>query len=359
MQDHLAMIKGIPVIDGIVHAYNLDPSNYANPHAAIVANMIGGMVNAMSVPGYALPPVDYLRDWSIEETAAMVFGESDTDLAVYHVLPLNAFHDGMCSLDKALEAQKRWPDRFVIYCGVDPLAPDAIDELERQVELLGPVGLKLYPNSWVGGEARGWLMDDPEVAFPLFERAQKLGLRVVAIHKAVPLGPVPIEHYRMDDIDRAAIAFPDLNFEVVHGGMAFLEETAWQLGRFANVYVNLEVTSAYAGTRMSAFDKVFAKLMSIAGSAALKRIVWGTGAVAFHPQPLLQAFVEDFQFSQETLDTCGVAQISALDKGAILFENFAAMSGADLDGRLSAINCDEFSQIKSDGLLAPFTCIKQ
>ena len=34
--------------------------------------------------------------------------------------------------------------------------------------------------------------------------------------------------------------FPDLTFEIVHGGMAFNEETAWLLGRFPNVWVNLE-----------------------------------------------------------------------------------------------------------------------
>ena len=57
-----------------------------------------------------------------------------------------------------------------------------------------------------GEQVRGWLMDDPEVAFPLFAKAQELGLKVVAIHKAVPLGPVPMKHYRMDDIDAAADA---------------------------------------------------------------------------------------------------------------------------------------------------------
>jgi predicted TIM-barrel fold metal-dependent hydrolase len=84
------------------------------------------------------------------------------------------------------------------------------------------------------------------LVFPLFARAQELGLKVVAIHKAVPLGPVPMKHYRMDDIDAAADAFPELAFEVVHGGMAFVEETAWQLARYPNVYVNLEVTASLA-----------------------------------------------------------------------------------------------------------------
>src|SRR3546814_21066643 len=96
----------------------------------------------------------------------------------------------MCSLDKAVEANRRWPDRIINYCGVDPLQGSAaLDELERQVELLHPVGLKLYPNSWLGSEVRGWHLDDPEVAFPLFARAQALGIKVIAIHKAVPPGP--------------------------------------------------------------------------------------------------------------------------------------------------------------------------
>ena len=349
------MIGDIPVLDGIIHAYNLHPSNYANSHGAIVANMIGGMVNAMSRPGYALAGDAYLRDWSIEETARMVFLESDTDLAVYHVLPLNAFHDGMCSLDKALEAKRRWPDRIITYCGVDPLSDGAIDALERQVELLSPVGLKLYPNSWLGNETRGWLMDDPEIAFPVFEKARALGIRVVAIHKAVPLGPVPMEHYRMDDIDRAALAFPDLNFEVVHGGMAFLEETAWQLGRFSNVYINLEVTSAYAATRPAALDRAFATLLSIAGKGALERMIWGTGAIAFHPQPLIEAFVNDFRLSDLTMAACGVEQITLADKKKIMFDNFAAMSGENLQGRLDRIANDEFARPRAQGRAAPFS----
>jgi hypothetical protein len=350
------MIDGIPVLDGIIHAYNLAPANYANPHAGIVAELICGMVGALAKPSHAAPHETYVRDWSIEDTARMVFVESDTDLAVYHVLALNAFRDGMCSIDKAIEAKRRWPNRIINYCGVDPLlGAQAMDELDRQVELLEPVGLKLYPNSWVGNDVRGWLMDDPEVAFPLFERAQKLGIKVVAIHKAVPLGPVPGEHYRMADIDRAAIAFPELNFEVVHGGMAFLEETAWQLGRFPNVWVNLEVTSAYVATRPAAFDNAMEKLMMVAGSHAIDRIIWGTGAVAFHPQPLLESFVRGFQFSETTMARTGVGPLTTADKRKILFDNFAAMSGIDLDARLPATRDDEFAQARCGPLAAPFS----
>ena len=32
-------------------------------------------------------------------------------------------------------------------------------------------------------------MDDPKLIYPLYEKAAELGLRHVAVHKAVPIGP--------------------------------------------------------------------------------------------------------------------------------------------------------------------------
>ena len=66
-----------------------------------------------------------------------------------------------------------------------------------------------------------------------------------------------MKHYRMDDIDAAADAFPGLAFEVVHGGMAFVEETARQLARYPNVYVNLEVTASLSMSAPAQFTQAW------------------------------------------------------------------------------------------------------
>lgn len=352
------MIDGLPVIDAVIHAYNMNPDNFANRFAAPLCDLVFHSVAGAAIPRYAPTREQFYRNWSIEETVDQVFVESDTDLAVYHVLPIFAFHDGLCSLDKAIEAQQRWPNRIVTYCGVDPLAgPAALDELERQVEILQPVGLKLYPNSWIGQEVRGWKMDDPEVAFPLFERAQALGIKVVAVHKALPLGPVAMEHYKVDDIDRACMAFPGLNFEIVHGGMAFLEETAWQIARFPNVYINLEVTCALAASRPAAFMHAIAALVGPGGPGAIERILWGTGAMAFHPQPLLEAFVHEFAFPEAMMAGTGLPQIDRAAKRKILFDNYQAMTGLDLAARLPATRTDEFARRRAAGPAAPFSTL--
>jgi uncharacterized protein len=349
------VIDDIPVIDAVVHAYNMDSSNYQADFAETVCDIVYETVIAAARPGLRPHKEDYLVDWTMEEVANMLFLESSTDLAVNHVLPVFAFKDGLCSVEKAQEAEERWPDRFITYCGVDPLTGDAgMEEMERQIEMLAPVGLKLYPNSWVTDEIRGWKMDDPEIAFPFFARAQELGVKVIAVHKAVPLGPAPLEHYRVDDIDRAAIAFPELMFEVIHGGMAFIEESAWQLARFANVYVNLEITTSLLGTRPLAFAQALGGLVSVGGDAAIEKILWGTGTIAYHPQPFIETFVRDFQFSDEQL-ALGIPELTTEHKSKILAANYARMIGLDLDAQLAKVRGDELDQRRGDGLLEPFS----
>jgi hypothetical protein len=345
------VIDGIPVIDAVVHPYNLLEENFRTPHARPITDLVSAGNRAVAPEGYRLSRQGYERDWSIEEVATMSFVESYADLAAYHVTPIRAFHDGMNSVEKGLEAQRRWPHRFLCYVGVDPMeGSKALAELERQVELFGnPVGLKLYPNSWLGQEVDGWLMDDPEVAFPVFARAQELGIRTVAVHKALPLGPVELAHYRIDDIDRAAMAFPELNFEVVHGGMAFLEETAWQLARFRNVWVNLETTATMLTNRPAAFKRAFAALLQHGGARALGQIFWGTGCMVSHPRPHLERFVRDFSFTEEEIEGYRLPRMDEAAKRGVLAENYARMHGIDLGERLARIKGDEFDLRRPDG----------
>jgi hypothetical protein len=349
------MIDEMPVVDAVVHPYNADPSNFASQYGEALTEMLWAGHYFMSPPGYRIAAPSFMRNWSVEETLDVAFTESDTDLAVIHVLPLSAYKDNCVSVEKAVEAKERWPDRTIVYGGIDPLRPDALEEFERQFELLDPIGFKMYPSSWLGGKTpENWMMNDPEVAYPLFERARQLGVKVMAIHKALPMGPVERKEYAPDDVDRAAIDFPDLIFEVVHGGSAFVEESAWQLARFPNVFVNLETTSSFIATRPKEFETVLAQFASWGGDMALSRVMWGTGCAAYHPEPLLERF-KDFQFSDEVIEGIGVAPLSDEARAGILGGNFARMAGLDLDQRMKAIANDDFSRRLAEGKSAPWS----
>jgi hypothetical protein len=345
------MIDGTFIIDAVTHAYNLHPSNYrAGRYAESLAQLIFGLHQGLSDENFRITdPQRFLKDWSVQELAHLLFVEGDVDLAVHHVLPLQTlYHDGLCSYEKAREIRKRYPDRFLLYAGVDPLrGTAALEELHQQVEALQPIGLKLYPAAWLGESFRhtGWRMDDPSIAFPLYERARKLGIKNIAVHKGLPMGAVPIEAYKVDDIGGAADAFPDLNFEIVHGGMAFLDETGMQLSLFPNVYVNLEVTGALIVKRERWFAEALAGLLKWAGPA---KIMWGSGTVFSHPYPAVNKFWHEFQLPEDLVKVAGM-QLTPEIKRMILCDNYARYAGIDIEAAKARIAHDKFSKKRATG----------
>ena len=352
------MIDDAFVIDAIKHSHNLHPSNYAfAKHAKPIAEAVAQGLFSTSPLGTQVPQNSYQRDWRIEDTAHTTFLESDVDMAVHQVLPIAAFKDGLDSLEKNVEAQRRWPDRFILYAGVDPMqGQKAMEELERQVEVLRPVGLKLYPHTWVSGEPQGWFMDDPEIAYPFFERSQKLGLKIVAIHKAVPMGPVPLQYYHVEDVDRAALAFPEMVFEIIHSGVAFLEETAWLLARFHNVYGNLETTSTFLVKRPMAFTQAMAGLLAQGGAQVLDKLLWATGSM--HPQASLEKFWHEWDFPPDMVEGLGLPSMTKDLKKKVLGENYARILGLDIPAMKAKLEQDEFGVAKAQtGKASPYSSV--
>jgi uncharacterized protein len=60
-------------------------------------------------------------------------------------------------------------------------------------------------------------MDD-DAGLAMIEKARKLGVRNIAIHKGLPFGRRSYEHSTCADIGRVAKRFPDVNFLIYHSG---------------------------------------------------------------------------------------------------------------------------------------------
>lgn len=354
------------VIDAVVHPYNFATANYGDDRishdsAEATAELAWALVAAPHTPDYELPRSAYMSDWSVDDTAAQVFGESQTDVAVCHHLPIYAFKDGLVSIEKTAEAREKYPNRFVgAYAGIDPLqGKKAVDSLEYQAGLFRPDGVKMYPTSWDGKTATNFRMDDTEVVFPILEKAAEMGIKVAAIHKAVPIGPTPVtDAYGARDVEGAASAFPDLNFEVVHGGLSFTEDTAWLMSRFQNVYINLEILNIVLLRRPRRFAQILLELLSVGGAPILKRLVWGTGTILHHPRPTIEAFL-NFEFPEDLIEGAGmlgpIAQLTAEDKADILGLNYARMHGWDVEKLKANIGTDQFSRAEGAEIPAPYT----
>jgi hypothetical protein len=349
------VLDDIFIIDATVHPYNLADGNLLgddsgpSKYAVMLREMLWAMHYQHANPDAKIPRDAFVTDWSPETLAWTLFTESPTDIAVNHCLRIDkVFADGLCSHRKNAELASRWPNRIIPYAGINPVngLRVSMDDLRRQVdEIPGIVGLKVYPNA--GTPDHSWRMDDPEWT-PLFELALELGLKVIAVHKVVPNGLVPLAPFAIDDLEMRAIAHPELTFEIVHAGLPpFVEEVALAIMRLPNVYANLEITSAILERGMGYIVDSLAQMIAM-GSAY--KIIYSSGAMHFHPRPIVEA-IANLHFSDQLLERYNMPQITKTDKAQILGANYARIIGLDIERAKREIADDEFSvSVRENGL---------
>lgn len=341
------------IIDPVVHALNLSQGNVASRYGEQLYRMSYGLHTILSPP-HALCPQDiYMADMHPDVLVRTMFEESRTDLIGTHTLRLDTwFKDGFAAEWKTNAMCLGNPARCLGYVGLDPTMERqaVLDDLDRQLEALPEaIGVKLYPHQM--NPYRRWLANDDTV-LALIERASDRGLRSIAIHKALPNGSVPLAPYRIgEDFEQAADTFPDMAFEIIHSGMAFVEETAMAVGRFPNVYANLETTTAMLWQAPGRFEAALALLMQWGGP---EKVFWSTGCTVVHPQHLLELFW-NFRFSEYTMARHGVPQCVEPIKRLILGGNYARAMGLDVAELQRAQANDAFAAQRAEGLRTPWS----
>jgi hypothetical protein len=243
-------------------------------------------------------------------------------------LPLtDLFKDGLSPWEKCAEMARKHPDRAVFWGSVNPLeGKKALDLMEIQVKEYGAKAFKFYNVRYDYGQPFPWRMDDPRVAFPVFEKAQKLGVNLIGVHKGVPLGPQPVEHTRTFDMDGAAANFPDINFIIFHVGLPWLDEVLWQLVRYPNLYASIAATVNFISRHPRVFADQLAKMLWWCGE---DKIIYGGEAPIWHPQWALEAFW-NFELPEELTKDYGYPPLTEQAKRKILGENLARLHGMDV-----------------------------
>lgn len=346
------------IIDGVAHAHNFRPDNFvpgSDPDALI--NLMYDLQVRSAPEGdqrWVMSSQRFRERTDATFLAHALFAESEVDACIYHSLPIySLLKDGSSHIDVGLEMRRRWPGRVALYGAISPFRHGVLDRIDRLVDESGVVGLKLYPQDLVDGRIRGYRLDERELTYPIFEHACKRGIKTVAMHKAVPFGPIGIADFRVNDVAETAAAFPNLNFEIFHGGFAFLEETLLQMLYTPNVTVNLEGVISYITFAPRKFASILGEFLSI---GAWNRLVWGTGCMAAHPQPLLKAFRE-FEMPADLMAQYGYPQLTAEMKRSMLGLTQARICGIDIASMKQQSANDEFARIRAEGLREPWSCV--
>jgi uncharacterized protein len=317
------------VFDGVAHVFNFEKKNALGPPGEMFNNHLYAFHAALTPEGQTvLPAEEFLRQWTVDEIDDLVYRQSPTDMLVAMPLPLtDLFRDGLSPWEDCAELARRNPDRTVFWGSVNPLeGRRALDLMERQVGEFGAKAFKFYNVRYDYGRPFPWRMDDPQVAFPVFEKAQELGVNLIGVHKGVPLGPQPIESTQTWDMDGAAANFPDLNFVIFHVGLPFIDEVCWQLIRHPNLYASIAATINFIVRAPRQFAEVLGKLLFWCGE---DKIIYGSETPIWHPRWALEAFW-NFQLPQDLVEGYGYPQLTEQAKRKILGENLLRLHGMDV-----------------------------
>lgn len=353
------MLNGQFVIDATVHPYNLGPDNVTETTSSWRRTKGLAMHHKMLSRDDASRLADHelFSDFDYEAFVEALFVESAVDFAFVHTLPNLGFNkEALVLPERAAALRDAYPNRFLMYGNVTPLEVEhSLRALDYQIKELGIRGLKLYPAATHGLRLVGWRMDDPKVAFPIFEKCLEHGITNVAIHKAATLGFSDLDIFKVSDLEGAARAFPQITFQIVHAGWAYLEETKLLMERYNNIVANLELTFSLVVRQPRQFAEIIGELL---WWHLEDQIVFSDGCNVVHPQPGLEAFAK-LEMPEDLVEGKGYPPLTDEVKAKILHGNIARIHGLDVDSLKAGIEGDKFEVAKSAGYPEPWTGLRR
>lgn len=352
------MMGDAVIVDAVVHPYDLSDAN-RNPQSQPQLDAVYA-AHCLSVDSshadYVLSYEEFFVEFPYDALAVAEFIESPVDFAVIHALP----NLGFCLRDVTAPAaaasfRDQHPQRFGLFATVDtPIIGSAIAQLRRQVDQFAVDGLKLYPAFFYDGLGSGWRLDGEDFATPLLEAACAMGIRNIAIHKALWLPPAPRAAFAIDDLASPLARFGDLNFQMVHGGVAFLDETVRLMQAHPNLYLTLETMFSYILVKPRLFARTLATLFKAVGS---DRLMFGSGNNLTHPRPLLEAF-RDYQFPDDITQELALPPWSEQDRRNILGLNALRLLGRTPESVIAGVDGDLFQRARDIAAPPPWSVLR-
>lgn len=288
------------------------------------------------------------------------FVDSETTIGVISGLP-NGVPLGpeVMAETRDLVNQLAGSERCLSQAMIDPKAPPgsatSIDSMERQVRVLGGRALKCYTYSG------NWFLDDEQIAYPMLAEAERLGLKLINVHKGLPaiFAPGSEESVRTIDLPKAVNDWPRLSFCAYHSG--YFQDGDHPLGldrltEFLQVVQSIppaqrrrvyaEIGSTFAVTLLQGPDQAAHLLGQLLNAVGPRNILWGTDSIWWgSPQWLIDAF-KTLQIPPAMQEEFGYPALTDSIKKRILGLNAARLYRVQRTRRRCSVPADALEQLQ-------------
>ena len=313
----------------------------------------------------------YLNCLSAGEFIKDVFLDSDTDIMVLSFVPSTRETEPVTIEDadetRRIVAELEGSKRLMIHGRVNPNQDGDLEGMDELAENWNISAFKTYTQYGPGGV--GFFLHD-ESGIAMIERAQRLGVRNICVHKGLPFGPQSYQHSQCSDIGIVARQFPDMNFLIYHSGfVANVQEREFvngagrdgidtliqslidnEVAPNSNVYAELGSTWRFLMRDPDNAAHALGKLFKYVGE---DNVLWGTDSIWYgSPQDQIQAF-RTFQISAEFRDRYGYPEITPQLRRKVFGLNAAVPYQIDQQEIQLLTSVDSLSRDKANYLNDP------
>jgi len=284
---------------------------------------------------YEGDPRSYLDCLGPKEFIKDVFMDSDTDMMVLSFVP--SAPDAEPVTIEAASATRQIVDdmagtsRLLLHGRVNPNQPGDMERMEALADDWDISAWKTYTQ--FGPDGQGYYLSD-DIGLEFIERARALGVKVICVHKGLPLGRDSYDHSKCTDIGVVARQFPDMSFIVYHSGyVAGRKETAYDpdkadngidtlirsmldndIAPNSNVYAELGSTWRFLMREPDDAAHALGKVLKYCGE---NNVLWGTDSIWYgSPQDQIQAF-RTFQIAEELREANGYPELTPALKAKV------------------------------------------
>jgi uncharacterized protein len=260
-------------------------------------------------------PMSYLQCLGPEEFVKDVFLDSDTDIMVLSFVP--SASDAEPVTIEAADAVRQIVDRMegtqrlMLHGRVNPNQPG---DMERMESLANDWKVSAWKTYTQFGPGDGFYLSD-DIGLEFIERARTVGVKVICIHKGLPLSDRGYHYSQCQDIGVVARQYPDVAFIVYHSGyVAGKPERPFESGAGrdgidtliqslidngikpgSNVYAELGSTWRFLMREPDDAAHAMGKLLKYVGP---DNVLWGTDSIWYgSPQDQIEAF-RTFQIAE-------------------------------------------------------------
>ena len=271
---------------------------------------------------------------------------------------VRALSQGNCAPNHYWDKAKNAPDWPALY-----------EQMEREVKLYKINSWKWYCHTDPGMSGGGFKLDD-EMSAKFYEKSRQLGLKLFSVHKGFSYQSRTLGHLaNPQDVERAALDNPDLNFVVYH--------SALKHGPNEPDYVKNNEFNAETGDflwhnvlmgikrRNPKINNVYCEIGSSFGILAVENpvmcqhligknikhygsdhVIWGTDCLWWgSPQWAIDLF-KRFQIFDELCQKFGYKKLTKEDKARVFGLNAAKLYGMNAKAKLNALPADAIERFK-------------